>query len=401
MAFNFSNGTVPNNITLNGLTFGVGNGFNNALMGDNLAGGGGNNFTGTITLSGSMNNVGSSWSDKYTLLSGQVTGTGGLEMDDYSVPAGTQAGWVQLSNPTNNFQGGVVDNGCTLQLNAANVIPSGAGFGNVTIANSNGYTGNLNLNGNSQIINGLFGAGNVSATTGSATLTVGNNSVSSTFTGILQNNGGVLSLTKTGAGTLTLGGANTFTGVTLVSGGTLTLTTPLALQGSTFDTTGPGLLNFGTSTALTLGGLQGPNNFALQNANSAALALTVGTNSSTFNGSLTGPGSLIKTGTGFLVLNGTADSYSGTTTINGGLLEFTNAGALSSGSRTVTINYGGSLAAAGAYPTVTGWLNSNSIVASSAGAIAIMGSSNETINMSGYSGLFLVPASAAQSITAR
>jgi autotransporter-associated beta strand protein len=58
--------------------------------------------------------------------------------------------------------------------------------------------------------------GNV--TLGSATLTTGNDNTSTTFSGVISGTGG---LVKIGAGTLTLTGANTYTGPTIVSGGML------------------------------------------------------------------------------------------------------------------------------------------------------------------------------------
>ena len=61
---------------------------------------------------------------------------------------------------------------------------------------------------------------------GSNNLTVGSNNLSSTFSGTLQENGGIVngrngSLTKIGTATLTLSGASSYTGGTTVSGGTL------------------------------------------------------------------------------------------------------------------------------------------------------------------------------------
>ena len=61
---------------------------------------------------------------------------------------------------------------------------------------------------------------------GSNNLTVGSNNLDSTFSGILQENGGIVngrngSLTKIGTATLTLSGASSYTGGTTVSGGTL------------------------------------------------------------------------------------------------------------------------------------------------------------------------------------
>ena len=110
----------------------------------------------------------------------------------------------------------------------------------------------------------------------------------------------------------------------------------LALQNSTLDTGGAGTVSFGTLTAATLGGLQGSNGLTLENASSGGLALTVGNNesSTTFSGSLSGNGSLIKIGNGELVLTG-ADSYSGGTTIDAGTLVATAADAIPDGPLTI------------------------------------------------------------------
>ena len=110
-------------------------------------------------------------------------------------------------------------------------------------------------------------------------------------------NGG---LTKAGSGTLDLATANTFTGATTVGAGTLVLGNSLALEDSTLDTSGGGTVNFGSFTAVTLGGLQGPNGLSLSNSAGTALALSVGNNgqNTTFAGSLSGSGALTKIGSG-------------------------------------------------------------------------------------------------------
>ena len=159
-------------------------------------------------------------------------------------------------------------------------------------------------------------------------------------------------LTQAGPGTLTLGGANLYSGNTLIAGGTLLLANPLALQFSTFDTSGTGALSFGGLTSAAFGGLQGPGNLALTNANAAAVALTVGENGATtsYSGNLSGGGaSLVKTGTGVLILAGT-NAYSGGTTVNAGVLQIKTANALPGGTMsgyavasgaTVSFNVGG------------------------------------------------------------
>lgn len=118
-----------------------------------------------------------------------------------------------------NVQDAVTIAGGTLQLGIATGIPTGASVGNLM---DNGV---LDLNGFSPTINGLEGAGTVdnvpTTLTGTYTLTVGNASSNAVFSGAIQNSSGSLALTKTGFGTETLNGNNTYSGLTTVSQGTL------------------------------------------------------------------------------------------------------------------------------------------------------------------------------------
>ena len=89
----------------------------------------------------------------------------------------------------------------------------------------------------------------------------------------------------------------------------------------------------------------------------------------TFSQAVSGSGGLVQLGTGAVTLTG-SNSYSGGTTVNGGVLQFYGNRAVP-GSGTVTVNSGGAvaLAPAGSYSTVTGWLNSGKIAPASAGAL--------------------------------
>ena len=161
----------------------------------------------------------------------------------------------------------------------------------------------------------------------------GSAAVDADLSGTLGGSGG---LTKTGGGTLRLSGANTFTGPATIAAGSLVLGNSAALSGAAYTTGNAGTLSFGSLSAASLGSLSGGNGLALQNADSNALALTVGGNggSTTLSGVLSGPGSLTKSGTGTFTLS--ADStYAGTTTVNAGTLQvgtFDTTGSIGAGS---------------------------------------------------------------------
>lgn len=160
-----------------------------------------------------------------------------------------------------------------------------------------------------------------------------------TFANVVSGTG---TLEKQGAGNVTLGGANTFTGDTKISAGSLILSVATNLQYSTLDYNSyGGTLSFGTLAAATLGGLKGNQNLVLTNTGGAAVALTVGGSSgnlgtqqdTTYTGALSGLGGITKTGGSALTLSG-VNTYAGSTNNTQGTLNlsgsFTNTGAISS-----------------------------------------------------------------------
>lgn len=133
---------------------------------------------------------------------------------------------------------------------------------------------------------------------------------------------GAAAVTVAGGGTVTLANPNLHTGATQVTAGALVIGHEQALQGSRLSGVfGTGSHSFGNITAATIGGLAGNADLALQNPSLAAVALTLGGNNgnATHLGEITGPGSIIKTGTGSQVL-GFTNSYSGGTTVAAGTL---------------------------------------------------------------------------------
>ena len=87
--------------------------------------------------------------------------------------------------------------------------------GNVTLGDATG-TGNLTLS-------------NINLNAATRQFTVGNNT---TVAGVISNGASAAGLTKAGAGTLTLNGANTYTGTTTVNAGAVTLGASAAIAGN-------------------------------------------------------------------------------------------------------------------------------------------------------------------------
>ncbi len=160
-------------------------------------------------------------------------------------------------NASNTFTGGVTINGGIVRLGNIGALNT-ASPNNVTFGASAPVGSKLQLNGFSVVVAGL----NSNATPGTpvvenasptaATLTI-NNTGTNTFAGVIQDGagGGILSLTKTGAGNQVLGGVNTYTGATTISGGILTVNGSLAAA-SAVSVGGLGTISgFGTVNGLT------------------------------------------------------------------------------------------------------------------------------------------------------
>ncbi len=131
----------------------------------------------------------------------------------------------------NTYAGNTTINQGTLKAGVAGALPFGAGKGNVVFDSFE--TATLDLNGFDVSINGLVQANNnsnsrvVNNATGTAkTLTLGNGNATAVYAGVIVNNTagtGTVAVVKTGSGTQTLRGINTYTGGTTILYGTLTL----------------------------------------------------------------------------------------------------------------------------------------------------------------------------------
>ncbi|WP_235915751.1 autotransporter-associated beta strand repeat-containing protein [Brucella anthropi] len=203
------------------------------------------------------------------------------------------AGTLTLSS-VNTYTGGTVINGGVVSVGADE--------------NLGAATGALSFNGGLLQLTGSFDNSRV------VTLDAGGGTIqtsllhSNGFSGVI---GGAGQLTKSGAGTLTLSGVNSYTGGTAVNGGVLSVgadanlgaaTGALSFGGGTLHLTD----SFDNSRAVTLGG-------------SGGTIETTAAKSNGFSGVISGAGKLTKTGAGTLALSG-VNSYTGGTAVNGGVL---------------------------------------------------------------------------------
>jgi autotransporter-associated beta strand protein len=250
-------------------------------------------------------------------------------------------GIVTVTNGDLTLSGGSMTTGSfDFSSGKGNVLIEDASVLTVTGQTLLGATTNaMTNNGGSLLTDTLSGPAaailNISDPTGGTALTVGTHNGSSTFHGVIQDAaGGPGSLDKVGAGTLELTGSNTYSGTTMIVDGQIVVGNANALQNSTVDIWDDNRLDVTTHAInANLGGLAGYGNL-----NIGSQILTVGGNneSTTYSGELSGiGGSLIKTGTGALTLEGIGN-FTGTTDIDAGQIIMKHFAALAFS--TVSIN---------------------------------------------------------------
>jgi fibronectin-binding autotransporter adhesin len=278
------------------------NNFNNAV---NSLGGAGNVNLGTGTLTVNSGGV----------FTGTISGTGGLTR------AGTNQFTLTLNGCNNSYTGvTTITDGTNLSVNclANGGVASGIGASSSASSNLLISNGVLSYSGGSTITDRGITLG------GTAAINVVQAATTLEFSGNLVGTGG---LRKDGLGTLVLSGINTSTGNARIIGGILRAASSSALGSGalTLDNVAGVQLDlngFNNSVAyLTAGGTTGGG----ITLGGATLTITTGNNGATVNyaGAITGTGSLIKNGAQIQRLSGCASDYSGSTTINGGIIEAT------------------------------------------------------------------------------
>ena len=169
-----------------------------------------------------------------------------------------------------------------------------------------------------------------------------------TYAGNLSGSGNII---KANANTVTLSGQYTYVGRTQIRAGAIVLAPTAKLSTvSALDVSG-GSISLGGTTQTVAGLSSTDGNSGTINMASGTLTVNQ-TTASTFNGTIAGAGTVQKTGSATLILDGNNSGKTGTTSISGGLLEVgdaSNPGASLGGS--VTVVAGGAL---GGHGTITG-----------------------------------------------
>jgi autotransporter-associated beta strand protein len=283
-------------------------------------------------------------------------------------------------------------NGTNLTIAASGSAVGGEGYAAGTGINVLNGAGPLTINTTGQVV----AAATQSWTNASSSLFTVSSGVSGTAT---PGNTTVLTLSNTGSGNTTLGGAitdgsnngqlalvindtssgittlsgsNSYSGATTLSAGTLQVGNFNALKNSTLAAAGTVAFSSGLGNGtFVFGGLSGSSNIALNDTLGNAVSLSLGNNNSSnsYSGNLTGNGSLTKVGSGEQTLSG-ANTYAGVTNVSAGTLTLDTAGGLVSGGG---INVNG----AGALLNIKGNYTNNS----GTGAINVTG--NGTLSVSG------------------
>ncbi len=327
--------------------------------------------------------------------SGNVTLTG-----SNSYTGGTTVSGGTLTGTTTSLQGNILNNAAVVFSQGTDGTYAGvmsgtggltkSGTGNLTLTGANSYGGGTTVSGGTLTGNTTSLQGNIA----NNAAVVFSQGTDGTYAGNMSGTGG---FTKSGAGNLTLTGANTYSGGTVVSGGTLTGNSA-SLQGNIannaavvfnqsvdgtyagnmsgtggFTKNGAGNLTLtGTNSyaggTVVSGGTLTGNSASLQGniVNNAALVFDQTTNG-TYAGAISGTGSLTKTGAGQLILTGN-NVVGGGATVSAGLL--TVNGSLTGN---VAIGTGGMLGGSG---TLIGQLTSN-------GGVLAPGNSIGTLNVTG------------------
>ena len=253
------------------------------------------------------------------------------------------------STAAQTFTGGLSMTGATLSTTGAGSVVLGGNVTGNASATTSTISGALNLNG----------------ATRTFTIADGAAANDMSISAIISNGG----LTKAGAGTLVLSGANTYASATTISAGTLNANATAALgDGSATNT-----LIFTGGTLQAAGTITSPSTRTVT-LTSTGLIDTNG-QSISIAGIASGAGGITKSGTGTLTLTG-VNTYTGATTISAGVVNIQNANGLGTTAGGVTVSSGAELDLQGGIAVGAEALTLNGSGISSGGALRNVSGNN-------------------------
>ncbi|MCE2563115.1 autotransporter domain-containing protein [Komagataeibacter sp. FNDCF1] len=272
-----------------------------------LANGTGGTATATGGTIGSATNAGTLTLGAGNTVTGDVANTPGgvLTLDGDTINGTLASNGTSLDVTTNGASAGSLSGSGNGTLDGTLTLTNAAD----TYSGALSGAGGLTVSGGTETLSGANTYGGATTVASGAVLQLGTGGTSGSLDGTsgISDDGtlvvdrsdavilsapvsGTGALVQAGAGTTTLTGANSYSGGTTISGGTLA----------------------GTTTSFGSGAI----------TDDAALDVDVAsTDTDSLANTVTGTGSLTKTGSGTLVLDNAADSYSGGTTVSAGTLQ--------------------------------------------------------------------------------
>ena len=343
--------TAIGNLSLNSLTATAAGGSNNitaTLATGQAAGAISQGFTYTFADSSALNGASSNVGTASLTVTGNVyTGTGVWNTNG-------SGNWGTLSTMTNWTTAGgapgldtnfakddtatfdntalTAGNNATVTLNGANASLKGITFNTqagsgYTLARNSTETLTLNNGTSDATVTVTSGTHTISAPVSLASnlaVSVTGGSDSLSVSGGISESGGSRALTKTGAGTLTLSGTNSYSGLTTIDAGTLAISSADNLSGTSgirFEVGGSGTLYATSSLTLNKTIAQG------DTSPGAGKYLVDSGTTLTLSGVISGAGQFQKEGDGAIILNN-ANNYSGRTVVNAGILQLGTSGSI-------------------------------------------------------------------------
>ncbi|QEG33643.1 autotransporter-associated beta strand repeat-containing protein [Bythopirellula goksoeyrii] len=280
---------------------------------------------------------------------GTIFGTGGITKD--------QSGIMTIEG-SNTYSGATSITGGTLRLNGSGQLSS-----STDVSVSSGAT--FDLNGISNQVDSISGAGTILL--GGAVLTVDETAGTRNFTGNILESG---EMQKNGAGTLSLGGNNTFTLLDINAG---------TLQVSSAGNLGSGNIELGSGTLQATASFTNARPILI---NSSTAVINVDTSDTlTQSGVISGSSNFTKLGNGTLSLNA-SNSHTGDININDGILAISSSNRINDASD-ITLLAGATFDLNGFSETVDTLSGTGGTVATDGGIITVDENSVSTYTYNG------------------